>query len=96
MRASATSSPWPLGSTFSKACVTRASGPMMNVVRAIPIRFTPKVFFSTHTPYASAIAWSSSTSSVNGSPYFFLNFVCDWTLSGLTPKTSASMPSNRG
>ena len=35
--------------------------------------FLPYIFFSPHTPYASATAWSASDSSGNPSPYFSSN-----------------------
>ena len=47
---------------------------MMKVLRWTPMYFLPYIDFSTHWPYFSAILWSGSPISVNGSLYFFLNF----------------------
>src|ERR1700734_1275377 len=45
-----TSSAWPSGLTSGKICSSVRSGPIKNVVRAIPITFLPYMFFSFITP----------------------------------------------
>ena len=64
---------------------------MMNVVRSMPMYFRPYIDFSFQTPYASAILWSSSGTSSNGRLNFSINFAWDFSESGLTPRTTASL-----
>ena len=63
------------------------SGPITNVLRSTPMYFLPYIDFSTHTPYASAVSWSGSLSSVNGRPYLSRNLTWLFSGSGLTPIT---------
>ena len=94
--ASATSAPCPTGFTFSNTRAMRPVSSMTKVVRFTPMYFFPNIDFCAHTPYASHTAWSVSATSGYASPYFALNFSCFFAVSGLTPMTVASIPSNRG
>src|SRR5262249_21022986 len=94
--ASATAGACSSGLTFSKTCAMRPFASMMKVVRLTPQYFRPYIDFSAQTPYASATLCSSSASNGYVSSFFFLNFWCDLTESGLMPSTTASSPSNRG
>jgi hypothetical protein len=84
-----TSSAWMLGFTFSKMCWILPSGPMMNVVRAMPITFLPYMFFSCRTPKAMATFLSASASKVNGKASLSANFLCAEGLSGDMPSSTA-------
>ena len=84
-----TSEAWPAALMPIIARATLPSGSMTKVERLMPMYFLPAKFFSPQTPYFSATSWSGSARSVKGSSYFVLNFPCEATLSGLTPRTSA-------
>ena len=68
---------------------TFPSASMTNVERLTPMYVRPRYFFSPHTPYCSATAWSVSARRVNGSSYFSRNFTCERSSSGETPSTTA-------
>ena len=59
-----TSSAWPSAFTLWKTWAILPSGPMMKVVRSMPITFLPYIFFSFMTPKALAIFLSSSDNRV--------------------------------
>ena len=62
---------------------------MRNVDRVTPLRILPYMFLSLITPNALQNFASTSARSLNGIPYFFLNFWCEDTESLLTPTISA-------
>jgi hypothetical protein len=62
---------------------------MRNVARRLPQYFLPYIDFSAHTPYASAISWSSSASSVKFMSNLSWNLLTFLTGSGETPSTTA-------
>src|SRR6266481_4338966 len=61
------------GLTRRSALETLPFASITKLDRSMPMDVLPYLFFSTHTPYASAVAWSGSERSVNGRPYFSLN-----------------------
>src|SRR4029453_16041899 len=85
---------WPSGLTLCITLATLPSASITKVERLTPQYVLPPNFFSPQTPYSSATSCSGSASSVNGSEYFSLNFVCDASSSGLTPSTTAPRCSN--
>src|ERR1700677_4291234 len=68
-----TSSAWPVTLTLRHAFSTFPSVPIRNVLRSIPMYFRPYIDFSTHVPYRSATACSSSDASGKVSPYLAAN-----------------------
>jgi len=64
-------------------------GPMMNVVRSIPMYFRPYMLFSLSTPNCLAIALSGSESNEKGNWFVSLNFLWAEGLSAEMPNTSA-------
>src|SRR5579883_2946292 len=86
---SSTSSTCPFTFTFSNICLIFPFSSIMNVVRTTPMYLRPYMLFCCHTPYAFTISFDSSLTSVKGSSYFSLNPAWDFTLSGLTPSTTA-------
>src|SRR5690348_11058163 len=93
-RTESTCSGWPSGFTLCMTLATLPSASMTNVERLTPQYVLPANFFSPQTPYSSATRWSGSASRVNGSENFSLNFTCDASSSGLTPRTTAPRCSN--
>src|SRR5262249_29171666 len=89
-----TCSGWPSGFTLCITLATFPSASITNVERFTPQYVLPPNFFSPQTPYWSATWCSGSASSVNGSENFSLNFTCDASSSGLTPRTTAPRCSN--
>src|SRR5918998_4551392 len=83
------------GFTCASTRSIRPSAPTTNVLRSTPMYSRPMNFFWTHTPYASATRCPSSDSRRYGRRYFSLNFTWLFTLSGETPKTSASASATR-
>ena len=62
----------------------------------MPMYFLPYIFFSPHTPYASATLCSVSASSGKPSPYLSSNFFCFAGLSGLMPMHGGVADRRRG
>ena len=94
--AASTSAAWPSAFTFRKAFFSLPSGPMMNVLRSMPITFRPYMFFSFQTSSAWASLWSVSASSGKGMSYFSANFFWVSGLSGEAPRTAAPAFLNLG
>ncbi len=65
------------GFTFRKTRATVPSAAITTVERSTPMWVLPAKVFSTQNPYSSASRCSGSARSVNGRPYFCLNFACE-------------------
>src|ERR1035437_8972396 len=87
--ASKTASTWPVTLTFSNTAEIFPLGSITYVVLTTPMYLRPYMLFSCHTPYAVTISFDSSLTNENGNSYFVLNFPCDFTESGLTPRITA-------